>query len=172
MENWKTIEGFEYEVSNLGKIRSLDRMTHCSRGSQLRLWKGRIIKPSVVNKKYLSVHLFKSGKSYTRLVHRLVAQAFLPNPLGLPEVNHKGKTTDNRDFRLEWISTKDHGRDKAKREQGGDGVHFVRANRRERRRTSVWGATYQPEPGKTKHIGYFVTYKEAKAARDEKMKTL
>lgn len=172
-EQWKTIEGFEaYEVSDQGRVRSKERRVPSSRWIPTRRVRERILKPYPVNKKYLHVHLYKEKKLYTRLVHRLVAQAFLPNPNNLPEVNHTGKTSDNRACKLEWISTADHGRDKAKREQCGDGVYFVKANKRERRRTSVWAAIYHPEPGKRKHIGYFATYEEAKAARDAKVATL
>src|SRR5271166_6681734 len=107
MENWKTIEGFEnYEVSDLGRIRRITAIT-CAKA-------GHILSQSL-KKGYLTVCLC-GDKKYYKLVHRLVAQAFIPNPDNLPEVNHKKKNTDNRAVKLEWISKKDHGRDKAKRE--------------------------------------------------------
>ena len=171
MEKWKQIEGFsDYEVSDLGRVRSKERRVPSSRWIRTRRVRERILKTHLKDGKYPSLHLFKNGKSYMRLVHRLVAQAFLPNPLNLPEVNHKGKTTDSRACKLEWLSTKDHGRDRAKREQVGDGVYFVKASKREPR--DVWRAVYYPEPGKSKYIGSFVTYEEAKVARDAKIATL
>lgn len=58
--------------------------------------------------KYHIVQLYKDGKYYWKLVHRLVAQAFIPNPDNLPEVNHKNITsTDNRVENLEWVDRYD-----------------------------------------------------------------
>ena len=96
----------------------------------------------------------------------MVAKAFIPNPENLPEVNHTGENSDNIASKLEWISKKNHGRDKAKREQSGDGVSFNRFSKK-------WAAQYSPEPGKRVWIGQsFRTYEEAKAARDAKIATL
>jgi len=157
-ELWKIIENFEaYEVSNLGRVRR--------RLPGVRTYVGRLLKPSPDTKGYLQVVLFKSKKGTTKKIHKLVAKAFIPNPKNLLQVNHIGKKTDNRACKLEWISTKEHGRDVSKRNQRGDGVNF-------HRRMNKWAACYNPEPKTRKHIGYFNTFKEAKAARDEKLKTL
>ena len=165
MEHWKTIADFEaYEVSDLGRVRRVKLGIGTAR-------EVRNLKPWL-HKGYLVLQLCKEGKQYSRSVHSLVAQAFIPNPLSLPEVNHTGDNIDNRACKLEWISTKDHGRDKAKREQGGDGVSLCKATKRNKRRKDVWVAKYNPETGTPKHIGYFDTYKEAKAARDAMVATL
>lgn len=126
-EIWKPIKGYEglYEVSNLGRVRSLPVITgniqqSTSRGGksmvinvpQVRL--GRIINPNNTSVKgsdngYLKgVVLSKKGKQKGFLVHRLVATAFLPNPHNLPEVNHKDRDrSNNKVSNLEWISSED-----------------------------------------------------------------
>jgi len=149
---WKTVSGLEaYEVSDQGGVRN--KLT------------GRVLKPRLSNVGRLQVHLYKNGKQFSRLIHRLVAGAFIPNPKNLPQVNHKGEDTDNRACKLEWISTSDHGKDIAKREQYGTGICFDK-------KRNKWRALYSPETNKRKHIGYFVTRKEAKAARDTKIAAL
>lgn len=95
-EIWKSIDGYEnYEISNLGNVRSLNWN---------RTGRSQIIKPGMT-KGYLRVCLSKSGKVKMFGVHRLVAEAFLPNPGNLPEVNHRNEIkTDNRADNLEWCS--------------------------------------------------------------------
>lgn len=99
-EIWKSVENFEgiYEVSNTGKVRSLDR-----KGWNNNL-KGKILIPSS-NKGYLRIRLCKNGRGPFKLIHRLVAQTFIPNPRGLPEVNRKNLDKgDNHINNLEWVS--------------------------------------------------------------------
>ena len=95
-ELWKYIEGFEqYQVSNLGNVRRWQR----------RLKKWYYLKPYLINSGYLVVALRKNNKAHKMLVHRLVAQAFIPNPLNLPYVNHKSEVkTENFVENLEWCS--------------------------------------------------------------------
>ena len=106
MENWKDIVGFEgmYQVSDLGNVRSLDRIN--SAGKKV---KGRII-IQTVNKRtgYCYVHLCKNGKAYGVSVHRLVAKAFVNSQDGNDTVNHINEIkTDNRAINLEWLSLAD-----------------------------------------------------------------
>ena len=121
-ERWKTIEGFEaYEVSDLGKVRrklpgTLGGHKRSSHGSAK---VGYILRPSVDTHGYLHICLCSDGKKHSKRIHQLVAMAFLPNPLRLPQVNHTHEKSDNRACKLEWISAADHGRDKAKRGQQG-----------------------------------------------------
>ena len=90
MEIWRDISGYEnlYMVSSYGRIKSLGN--GCSNAS-----KERILKQSTNTKGYLHVHLCKNGKDKNFRVHRLVAEAFIPNPNNLPEVNHKDENKQN-----------------------------------------------------------------------------
>ena len=92
-EVWKHIDEYpDYFVSNQGRVKST------------KYGKERILKPLVRNKAgHLSVQLCKAGKVYSIWIHRLVAQAFIPNPMGLPCVNHKDESkTNNFVENLEW----------------------------------------------------------------------
>ena len=103
-EFWKNIKDYEnlYQGSNLGRVRSFDRWVKGRNGS-LRFCKGRILKPGINGRGYLQVDLCKNGKVKKFLVHRLVAEAFLPNPDNLPEVNHKDENKQNNNVEnLEW----------------------------------------------------------------------
>ena len=100
-EIWKPIKGFEglYEVSNFGRVKSLPKITNNQYGKE-----ERILKPGVTNGYYF-VCLCKNGKNTLKLVHRLVAEAFLPNPDNLPCVNHKGENpSKNFVWQLEWCT--------------------------------------------------------------------
>ena len=107
-EEWRTIEGYEglYEVSNLGRVRSLDMYVKCGYGNY-RLHKGKVLSPTKDTNGYLRVVLSCNGKHKSITVHRLVAQTFILNPDNLPEVNHKDedKTNNNVD-NLEWCNRK------------------------------------------------------------------
>lgn len=95
-EQWKNIEGFPYyQVSNFGRVKSLKN------------GKERILKPKKHKTGYLHIALFKNGKHYWRLIHRLVAEAFLPNPNNLSDVNHKDENPQNSNLEnLEWVDHK------------------------------------------------------------------
>lgn len=75
------------EVSTLGRVRTLDRLE--SREKYTRSIKGRVLKQSNRKDGYLQVSFRMNGKAITKKVHRLIAEAFIPNPDNLPEVNHK-----------------------------------------------------------------------------------
>lgn len=94
--NWKPIKGFEehYLVSDSGQVWSM--------------YHRRALKPSLDKYGYERVGLFDGHKACHRTVHRLVAQAFIPNPDNLPTVNHINEDkTDNRVSNLEWASIAD-----------------------------------------------------------------
>ena len=107
-EEWRAIKGYEglYEVSNLGRVRSLDRYIDAiSRyGTPMhRFCRGCILKESKHKKGYRFVRLCNSGDCKNQSIHRLVAQAFIPNPDNIPQVNHKDENKDNnRADNLEW----------------------------------------------------------------------
>ena len=99
-EIWKDIEGYEglYQVSNLGRVRSVDRYDGLNH-----FLKGKIKKQTKDKTGYFTTHLWKDGKNKCCKVHRLVAQAFLDNPNNLLQVNHKDEDkTNNRVNNLEW----------------------------------------------------------------------
>lgn len=99
MERWEDVKGFEglYVVSDLGRIMRVKTV----KGTKA----GLIKKPSVSRCGYSITQLCKDGSLYSVRVHRVVAEAFLPNPDGKREVNHKnGNKADNRVVNLEWAT--------------------------------------------------------------------
>ena len=97
-EEWMPVVGYEglYEVSNHGRVRSLKRNTTS----------GKILRGSArKNNGYVSLVLFKCGKGQGKLVHRLVAEAFISNPECKPDVNHiDGNKQNNRAENLVWCT--------------------------------------------------------------------
>ena len=107
-EIWRPVVGYEglYEVSSYGKVRSLDRYVIDSLENK-RFYKGKVLSPGIRPDGYLFVILSCNGKSKTINVHRLVAQAFIPNFDNLPMVNHKNEDkSNNRVDNLEWCNSK------------------------------------------------------------------
>jgi len=104
MEEWRDVLGYEgrYMVSNTGKVRSLDKYARVCGGSY-RLVKGK----NIAINRYPNGYLFAMLDGKTKLVHRLVAQAFIPNPNNLPQVNHKDENIENNVVEnLEWCTSK------------------------------------------------------------------
>lgn len=105
-EIWRSIQGYEglYEVSNIGNVRSLDRIVKMKNGAN-RTTYGKMLSKTSYNSTscYEGVTLCKGGICKKYSVHRLVADAFIPNPDDLPEINHKDedKRNNNAD-NLEW----------------------------------------------------------------------
>ena len=95
------IKGFpDYYVTDTGDVYS--RKYQPIRNPNNRINK---INPSKLNTNYFTVCLYKDGRVYQKTVHRLVAEAFIPNPENKPEVNHiNGIRTDNRVENLEWAT--------------------------------------------------------------------
>ena len=94
MEIWKDIEGYEglYQVSNCGRVRSLW------------LGKEKVLQPVKHKNGYLFVSL---GRKKIISIHRLVAEAFIPNPDNLPQVNHRDENKENNNVdNLEWCDAK------------------------------------------------------------------
>lgn len=90
-EVWKNIDGYDgkYAVSSWGRVKG----------------EHGILKPYENHKGYLKVGLLKDGKSNKYRVNRLVAEAFIPNPYSLPEVNHIDGNKQNNSFsNLEWVT--------------------------------------------------------------------
>ena len=104
MEIWKDITGYEslYQISNKGRIKSLQRFVTSKNGSK-QLIKEKIRKTSVTTAGYEYVVLSSNGKCKTLLIHRLVAESFIPNPNNLECVNHKDENKSNNCVdNLEW----------------------------------------------------------------------
>jgi hypothetical protein len=109
-EIWRDIEGFEgaYQVSNFGRVRRI-----CERYDSIKTDKGlnRILREKRAGRDYKSVCLTWKKRREYRFIHRLVATAFLDNPEGLPQVNHKNADkSDNRVDNLEWMTASDNHR--------------------------------------------------------------
>lgn len=107
-ETWKPIPGFEgrYEVSDHGRVRSLDRVVQRTTGPFPR--KGKILKITKDGDGYPKTNL---GRGFQKKIHVLVALAFVPNPEGLPEIDHEDMDKENcRPSNLCWVSKAENSR--------------------------------------------------------------
>lgn len=111
-EIWKDVKGYEgyYQVSNFGQVRSIDRIVKQKSSKndcvhQYNHYAGKILKQYIINSGYYAVDLCKNHKSTKKLVHRLVAEAFLENKSA--QVNHKDENKLNNNIEnLEWCTAK------------------------------------------------------------------
>ena len=105
-EEWRHVVGYEgyYEISNHGRVRSVHR--DIPSGEHRRILHGKPIKPNM-KKGYCAVVLTAYHRRKHVWIHRLVAQAFIPNPDNLPQVNHKDENRSNNYVEnLEWCTSK------------------------------------------------------------------
>lgn len=153
-EIWKDVDGYEgiYQVSNMGRVRSLDRVIRIKEGNKLyeRVERGKIMSQKIQNTGRLQVALRKTidGKNErtTLYVHRLVAFAFVPGYFEGATVNHKDENPlNNKAENLEWMT---------KAENNVYGTHCERAGKA--LRMSVEQLTVDG-----KHIAYFDSMTEA-----------
>lgn len=112
MEEWKDIKGYEglYQVSNEGRIKALPReiVTRNRFGECIKKYDEKILKNGDNNRGYYIVILYDGFTRKPKQVHRLVAEAFIPNPDKKPCVDHINTVkTDNRSCNLRWVSIKE-----------------------------------------------------------------
>lgn len=96
-EIWKVVEDYpDYMISDFGRVKKLNYR---------KSGKDKILKPLKDRYGYLTVNLYKNKKMKHRTIHRLVAQAFIPNPDEKPQVNHiDGDKQNNNRLNLEWVT--------------------------------------------------------------------
>jgi hypothetical protein len=150
-EIWKPVKDYEdlYAVSSFGRVANLNT--------------GKILKPHFNHNGYSVVQLYKDKKAKTKRIHRLVAEAFIPNPKNFPEVDHiKPDKQNNTVSNLRWASGSLNTRNReysVKAKSQYNGVIPIKN-----------GTKYQTNifiNGKTKHIGIFTDEKEAAKAFNE-----
>lgn len=156
---YKKVVGYEslYEVSNTGVVKSLDRTVKHLRYGLMKK-KGRILNINKVNSHgYLKATLTKNSKTKTYSVHRLVAEAFIPNPSNYPQVNHiNGIKSDNRIENLEWITNRDNVNHYWKSKNKSSKYPGVSFNKNSKK----WIANIRTKEGQ-KYLGLFNTEYEA-----------
>ena len=142
-EIWKPIKDFEgyYEVSNIGRVRSLNYK---------RTGKEKILKNIEDYKGYLEVGLTKNGKRKQFKVHRLVAEAFIPNPENKPCIDHINTVkSDNRVENLRWVTYKENSNNEKTLEKfKGENHHFFGKHHTEETKKKISEA----QKGKNNHM--------------------
>lgn len=166
-EEWRPIKGFpNYLVSNLGQVISLSRAgANKSKGVM-------ILKELNRKNGYLKVDLYLDGKGFSKSVHRLVAEAFIPNPDNLPEVNHKDEDkTNNHVNNLEWCTPHDNKVYGSRREKVARKVSDPNIRRRNntsdrkgvfKTKWNTWKVYFN-----RKYLGTFKTFDEAVRVREK-----
>lgn len=153
-----------YHISNFGRVKTLGG----GQSQNPTFKKPRILRLYRAPNDYLFVKLCKNGKSSYRRIHRLVVETFLPNPLNLPQINHKNQIkTDNRLENLEWC----------------DGHHNMNSFYKNKNTTSSYPGVHWSKKelawiahirikGRVNRLGKFKVEKDAALAYQKKLKTL
>ena len=148
MEQWKDIDGYEglYQVSSEGRIKSLRRYKK-SRGDGITEIGEKLMKLHLNQRGYCQVPLCKDNMVRMFAVHRLVAQAFIPNPDNLPQVNHKNEDkTLNTVENLEWCTNEYNSRYGTRGQRIGDKLRGVQFS--DERREKLKGRVFSQETRK------------------------
>lgn len=165
MEQWKEVKGYEgiYEVSDFGRVKSLSRIKSIGKGFFVS--NEHVLKLKIERNGYVRVMLQRDAIRITYLVHRLVAEAFIPNPENHPEVNHFNKIRgDNVKSNLEWVTTcenRTHSKKTNAKLSPFVGVYFDNRNKSWDSKISV--------AGKIHFLGSFKNQKDAIDARKNAM---
>lgn len=170
-EEWKEVVGFEglYEVSSFGDVRSLDRVVKHRQSGYITL-KGRVKKKNLDKSGYFRVTLSKNGNGGNRLVHQLVAEAFLGHKrVGMNKViNHiDSNKINNSIFNLEITSHRDNCIHRSLNQNNSSryvGVSFAKNQNK-------WVAKIRVD-GISNHLGYFDNEIDASQAYINKLETL
>lgn len=118
-EVWKGIEGYEglYQVSNFGRVKSLERDVYNPR-YEIKHLKEKILKAGINIDGHLYVNLYKNGVKKPYLIHRLVAEAFIPNPHNNPIAHHKDHNPLNNNVdNLVWLTHEEHANEHPERNE-------------------------------------------------------
>lgn len=108
MEIWKDIQGYEglYQISNLGNVKGYKKVYFCGNNTK-RVLEERLIVGDIA-RGYRRVELWNNRRHKKYMVHRLVAQAFIPNPDNKPEIDHiDGNPLNNKVENLRWCNHKE-----------------------------------------------------------------
>ena len=111
-EIWHPCAGYEthYEVSNLGNVRSIERMVNNRLHNGLKKSPAKLLKQGKSKSGYFIVSFCVDGLKSNQTVHRLVARAFITNESNKPQVNHKdGNKLNNHIDNLEWMTASENG---------------------------------------------------------------
>lgn len=135
MEQWKDVVGYEgyYQVSNLGRVRSVDRVVRHGTGQGVRKLKGRLLRPGVSTSGHLLVVLCKHGIEHTFKVHKLVALTWLDSrPQGYVIRHGVNGVLDNSILNLCYGTRIEDGRDRRRDKthcgqpvKRSDGTEFI-----------------------------------------------
>ena len=159
---WKLIEGFDgiYSVSNYGEVRNNKT--------------GRLMKQRKTEKGYLRVGLTNNGKPKCMRVHRLVAQAFIPNPDDKPEVNHIDFNKENNCVNnLEWVTGKENAKHSLGNRKKSNKIECKNISNTGEKYISYYSGYYVVRMfGKKYFCKSFKNIDDAKKCRDEKIKEI
>ena len=167
-EIWKDIEGFSnYQISNFGNVKTKERDYTNNLGHNVHI--NEKIMSFSTRSGYSVVNLRKNNKRFSKQIHRLVAEAFIPNPENKPQVNHKDYNRKNNCVNnLEWVTCKEN-------------IRWSIGNMKKPhiKRKEMYGITFRNRNGgyyevtiKKKYIGRFLSLENAKTARDKGLKKI
>jgi hypothetical protein len=148
MEEFRTIKGFEnYQISNLGNVKNINT--------------AKILKTRINNNGYYHTGLRDNGKTRDNLVHRMIAEAFIQNPLNKPCVDHiDHNKTNNHIDNLRWTSSKENNQNSSIRADNTSGFKGVSFNKN----TNLWNAQIRINGIKT-NLGNYDNINDAVRAR-------